>query len=86
MNVKQLERFALDCVTVHQDGSDGMTVLFDVADFAKVAEVMKPRRRRQMNDEQKRIAAERLAKYAFPSARQSDPEAQISTQAAEVVL
>jgi hypothetical protein len=31
-------------------------------------------------------AAERLAKYAFLSAAQSDPEAQISTQGAEVVL
>jgi hypothetical protein len=69
---------ALDCVTVYQDGSDGVTVLFNVADFVQVAKVMKPRRRRQMTEEQKRLAAERLAKYAFPSARQSDLEGQMT--------
>jgi hypothetical protein len=70
----------------HQDGSDGITIVFDVADFSEVAKVMKPRRRRQMSEEQKRMTTERLAKYAFPSARQSDLEAQISTQALGVVL
>ncbi len=37
---------ALPCTTVWQDGDDGVTVLFDVADFDKVAALMHPRRRR----------------------------------------
>lgn len=40
----------LKCCRVHQDGDFGeLTVLFDVADFAKVAKIMRPRRRRQVN-------------------------------------
>ncbi|MHC4179409.1 MAG: hypothetical protein ACYSWU_18000 [Planctomycetota bacterium] len=40
----------LECCRVHQDGDFGeLTVLFDVADFAKVAKIMRPRRRRQVN-------------------------------------
>jgi hypothetical protein len=37
---------ALPCVRVHQDGDLETTVVFDVRDFARVAEVMRPRRRR----------------------------------------
>lgn len=38
----------MKCCRVHQDGDFGeLTVLFDVADFAKVARIMRPRRRRQ---------------------------------------
>jgi hypothetical protein len=77
---------ALDCTTVYQDGDDGVTVHFDVADFVQVAKVMKPRRRRQMTEEQKQVATERLAKYAFSSAVGARPEAQISTQGVAVVL
>lgn len=36
----------LPCVTVHQDGDFETTVIFDVLEFARVAEVMKPRKRR----------------------------------------
>ena len=38
---------ALPDVTTWQDGSDGMTVLFDAANFTKVAKLMRPRRKRQ---------------------------------------
>ena len=38
-------------VNVHQDGDDGINVVFDVGLFAKVAEVMKPRRRRRLSRE-----------------------------------
>jgi len=41
---KMLE--ALPCVKVFQDGDLETTVVFDVRDFARVAEVMRPRRRR----------------------------------------
>jgi hypothetical protein len=54
----------LDCCRIHQDGDDGeLTVLFDLADFDKIAEVMRPHRKRQWTEDQKRQARERLAKY-----------------------
>jgi hypothetical protein len=59
---------ALDFTTVHQDGSDGVTVLFPVEKSPEVAELMKPRRRRRMTEDQRQAAAERLAKYAFTPA------------------
>ena len=74
----------LKCCHVCQDGDDGITVLFGAADFAQVAKVMKPRRRRQMTEEQKRIAAERLAKYAFRPARQNAAEGQTALAMAEM--
>jgi len=40
----------LRCCRVHQDGDFGeLTVVFDIADFEKVAKVMRPRQRRQTN-------------------------------------
>jgi hypothetical protein len=38
---------ALPGVKLWQDGNDGATVLFDVADFGRVAKVMRPKRRRK---------------------------------------
>src|SRR5690606_9188082 len=64
--VVQLDRTAVD-----QDGSDGITVTFDVDDFAKLASIVKPRTRRQLTPEQKAAAVARLAKFRVPSA-QSD--------------
>jgi hypothetical protein len=40
---------ALPGVTLWQDGSDGVTVLFDLAQFAEVAKLMHPRRRRRLD-------------------------------------
>lgn len=37
---------ALPCVKVHQDGDFETTVVFDIRDFARVAEIMRPRKRR----------------------------------------
>ncbi len=62
----------LDCVTVTQDGEDGINVTFHVDDFDKVAEVMKPRKRRRLSPEQRQLAAERLRPFRFPAAAQSD--------------
>ena len=75
----------LDFATVHQDGSDGMTVLFPVERFPEVAKLMKPRRRRQMTEEQRLAAAERLAKFAFSSARQNSFEGQTGVVAVGTV-
>ena len=44
---------AMACCAVYQDGDDGITVTFDVADFEQVAAVMKPRSKRTLNPEQK---------------------------------
>jgi hypothetical protein len=44
---------ALPCVRVTQDGDDGINVVFDASDFAKVAAIMKPRRRRTLSPEQR---------------------------------
>ncbi|MGA2035031.1 MAG: hypothetical protein ABSG68_22505 [Thermoguttaceae bacterium] len=61
---------ALAFIEVWQDGDDGITALFPLDKFDEVAALMKPRRRRQMTEEQRRAAVERLAKYAFTHARQ----------------
>lgn len=37
---------ALPCVKVHQDGDFETAIIFDVRDFDRVAEVMRPRKRR----------------------------------------
>lgn len=51
------------CVEVLQDGTDGVNVAFDVQDFARLAEIMQPRKRRQLTEEQKQKCKERFAKY-----------------------
>ncbi len=56
----------LKCCRVHQDGDKGeLTVLFDVTDFDKVADIMQPRQKRRWTEEQKQKAGERLAKYRY---------------------
>ena len=43
----------LDCVSVTQDGEDGINATFHVEDVDVVAEVMKPRKRRRLSPEQR---------------------------------
>ena len=51
----------IKCCRIHQDGDFGeLTVLFDAADFRKVAKIMRPRRRRQITPEQKVELVRRL--------------------------
>ena len=47
------ELAGLDCTAVVQDGSDGYTMTFDMADFPAVAKIVKPRLRRQLSPEHK---------------------------------
>jgi len=55
----QLRR--LRCCRIHQDGDFGeLTVIFDVADFAQAAQIMRPRRRRQISPEQRAELIRRL--------------------------
>jgi len=57
---------ALDFVTVVQDGEDGINAVFDVASFAHVAEIIKPRRRRRLSAKHrdKLIAASRPFRFS----------------------
>jgi len=62
----------MDCCTVHQLGDTEITANFDVADFDKVAEVMKPRKRqkgRAFTEEEVRASTERLRRYRFKPGR-----------------
>jgi hypothetical protein len=67
----------LPCCRVHQDGDFGeLTVLFDVADFAKVAKIIRPRRRRQVSPEQR----ERLRSMGFAKGSQARVDVQPTPQ------
>jgi len=56
---------ALGCCRMVQDSDDdGATLVFDLADFDRVAEIMKPRKRRRLNPEQRAKNSERLKKLA----------------------
>ncbi len=63
--LKRLELAALDCVELYVEGDHELTVIFDVADFDRVAAVMEPRRRRRLSPEQRAACAERLKAYHF---------------------
>ena len=54
---------ALPFTTLHQDGTDGVDVIFPADRFEDVAAIMKPRKRRRMTEEAKQQAAKRLRKY-----------------------
>ena len=56
---------ALSGASLWQDGSDGATVLFDVALFPQVARLMHPRRCRRLSDEQRAKLIEAGAKHRF---------------------
>jgi len=55
----------MDCCTIHRLGDTEITANFDVADFGKVAEVMKPRKKRRLSDSQRRAQIERLKVHRF---------------------
>jgi hypothetical protein len=73
---------ALKFTTVAQDGDDGLTVVFAVEHFPKVAKILHPHRRPQMTDAQKAAAIQRLAKYAFSPATIRPGEGLVCEQAA----
>jgi len=58
----------LDCVTVTQDGSDGINAVFKLADADAVFAIIKPRKRRRLSDEVRTAAIARLcSRKAQPS-------------------
>ena len=75
----------LEFVRVLQEGSDGTNAASHVDHFDEIAEIIKPRRRRRLSAEQKRLAVERLSKYQFGSARQVENPAQERPQEDETV-
>jgi hypothetical protein len=56
---------SLPCVSMLQDGDDGVSIVFHVDDFAEVARLMKPRKRRRLSSEKRAEQSERLRKYRF---------------------
>lgn len=59
---------ALPFVIPHQQGDDGVTVLFDAQHLEEIAAIVKPKLKppkRVMTPEQKQKAVERIAKYKF---------------------
>jgi hypothetical protein len=56
---------AIQGVTLHQDGADGVTVLFPVDHFDAVAEIMRPRRRRVVSESERERLRILGAKYGF---------------------
>lgn len=50
-------------VVIAQEADDGMNLIFPLEAFEAVAKLAKPRRKRQMSEEQRKASAERLAKY-----------------------
>ncbi|MCK9570867.1 hypothetical protein M0R72_18095 [Candidatus Pacearchaeota archaeon] len=51
-------------VEVMQDGSDGINVAFDVSMFDQIAQLVIPRKKRQVSDEERQRLADMSAKYS----------------------
>ena len=64
---------ALACTTPHQQGDNFGAFRFQVDHFDAVAEIVLPRKRRQLSEDQRRKSAERLREYQYQS-RTSDAE------------
>jgi hypothetical protein len=71
----QLKSFKF--IKAAQDGVDGVNAVFHLKHFDKVVEVMVPRRKRKLSEEQRVKAAEVLAKYRKKHREESCSEAQI---------
>jgi len=61
------------------DGDDGVTFVFDVADFDRVAEIVQPRRRRTVSDTERARLAEVGARTRFRHGVGSRPGPEEST-------
>ena len=57
------EVMRLDFLLSYEESSDPKNILFRFKDFRKVAKIVKPRRKKQMSEEQRRASTERLRKY-----------------------
>jgi hypothetical protein len=67
----------LPCCQIHQDGDFGeLTVIFGVADFAKVARIMRPRRRRVISEAER----DRLRAMGFTKGPQAHVDVEPTAQ------
>ena len=67
-------------VHIHQDGDFGeLTVLFPVGTFDTVAEIMRPRRRRQLTDQQRAELAER-GRRALAGFREANVQSELAAE------
>ena len=57
----------LGCTTPHQEGVGFLAMTFDVADFEEVAAIVKPRRRRQISETERKRLRTLSAQYGFKS-------------------
>ncbi len=73
---------ALPGLVVVQDGTDGINAVFPIELLPKVAEIVRPKRRRQFTPEQQAANAARLAKYQFRPAAHDDSGAKSRDPAA----
>jgi hypothetical protein len=62
---------ALPCVRVIQDGDDGINVVFRLEDFHAVADLLKPKRRRQLSAEHRQRLAD-MGKASLKAYRQAN--------------
>jgi hypothetical protein len=60
---------ALPCVSVVQDGDDGINAIFHLDDFDKVAAIMQPKRKRRLTPEQRERLIAAGAGHRFASRR-----------------
>ncbi len=73
---------ALECTEVVADADDGVNVVFDIADFAAVAAVMKPRRRRVLSAEHRLKLHAASQRTRFSSGSDDAGEAQTGPKTA----
>lgn len=67
----------LSFTEVAQDGDDGANVVFHVKHFDQVAEIMKPRKKIRISEEERQKRTERIARYRFEPAVENAREDQI---------
>jgi hypothetical protein len=76
----------LDCVTVVQDGDDGINATFDVSDFDRIAEIMKPLKARpRLSEEHKAKLIEAGRQHRF-SAGSRSPENDLESHSESVLV
>jgi len=75
---------ALPFVRIEQDAEDGFTLSFDAQHFDEVAQIAKPKRRRQVSDAERARLAELSARHGFKAVTEMAKTGPESTQRAWV--
>ena len=76
---RRLLREYPDIFTLHQDAEDGVVMLFEEGRLHDLADALRLRRRRRLSGEQKRWQVERLRRFQFCPAEESEQTAQETT-------